>query len=423
MTDTQKIELRISAVQQRLREIAQLEGDTYSEEIQIENRTLQTEFGQLEERKRASLIAEGDAETRAQELHQPDAEHRERLELRSKARLTNYLLAADRGRRVDGVEAELSAAAKVNGIPLELFDVPRPEQRDVTPAPGTVGVNLDPIRPAVFANSIAPRLGIDMPMVPSGSFATATVTTSQTAEAKDKGDAITATAGALSVNTASPKRISARLEILIEAIAEVGQENFEAILRQNTSLVLSDQLDTQMINGNGTAPNLIGMFQALTDPTGTAPATIADFDDFVAQFANGIDGLWSEDTKAVAIVCGVATYQLSARTFRDVASDLGDTAFSDYAREHFGGWWTNRRMPAKAAHIQQAILYRQGRSMQGGMGGMRTAVCPHWGEIAIDDVYTGAASGQRSFNLHVLIGDVIIVQDDVYEQVRFRVST
>ena len=73
MTDTQKIELRISAVQQRLREIAQLEGDTYSEEIQIENRTLQTEFGQLEERKRASLIAEGDAETRAQELHQPDA--------------------------------------------------------------------------------------------------------------------------------------------------------------------------------------------------------------------------------------------------------------------------------------------------------------------------------------------------------------
>ena len=70
-------------------------------------------------------------------------------------------------------------------------------------------------------------------------------------------------------------------------------------------------------------------------------------------------------------------------------------AFSDYAREHFGGWWTNKRMPAKTGHIQQAILYRQGRSMQGGMGGMRTAVCPHWGEIAIDDVYTGAASGQR----------------------------
>ena len=44
MTDSQKIELRISAVQQRLREIAQLEGDTYSEEVQIENRELQKEF-------------------------------------------------------------------------------------------------------------------------------------------------------------------------------------------------------------------------------------------------------------------------------------------------------------------------------------------------------------------------------------------
>ena len=419
MTDTQKIELRISAVQQRLREIAQLEGDTYSEEVQIENRTLQTEFGQLEERKRASMIAEGAAETRAQELHQPDAE---RIELRSKAKLTNYLLSAAKGQMISGVEAELSAAG-VGGIPLELWEVRQPETRAVTEAPGTVGVNLDTIRPAVFANSIAPKLGIEMPMVPSGTYASATINASQTAAAKTKGADAAATAGTFRVATASPKRISARLELTLEDIAQVGQENFESVLRQNTSLVLSDELDTQMINGNGSAPNLIGMFQALTDPTGTAPATIADFDDFVAQFANGIDGLWSEDTKAVAIACGVETFRLSAKTFRDATADLGSMAFSDYAREHFGGWWTNKRMPAKTGHIQQAILYRQGRSMQGGMGGMRTAVCPHWGEIAIDDVYTGAASGQRSFNLHVLIGDVIIVQDDVYEQVRYRVST
>ena len=369
MTDSQKIELRISAVQQRLREIAQLEGDTYTEGIQTENRELQKEFGQLEERKRASLIAEGAAETRAQELHQPDSEARERIELRSKARLTNYLLSAAKGQMISGVEAELSAAAGVGGIPLELWEVRQPETRAVTESPGTVGVNLDTIRPAVFANSIAPKLGIEMPMVPSGTYASATISQSQTAAAKDKGADAAATAGTFRVATASPKRISARLELTLEDIAQVGQENFEAVLRQNTSLVLSDELDKQAINGNGTSPNLAGIFERLTDPTATL-TDVADFDAFVGVFANGIDGLWAEDGPSpMAIVAGVATYKLSAKTFRDATADLGSMAVSDYAREHFGGWWTNKRMPAAVSMVQQGILYRMGRSHAGRRGG------------------------------------------------------
>ena len=107
--------------------------------------------------------------------------------------LTNFLLAAARGRMVDGAEAELAAAAGIEGrgIPLELWDIPalaeqRQEDRAITPAPGTVGINLDPIRPQVFANSIAPRLGIQMPRVTSGTYATGTITTSQSAAALAK---------------------------------------------------------------------------------------------------------------------------------------------------------------------------------------------------------------------------------------------
>ena len=84
-----------------------------------------------------------------------DAEQRERVELRSRASLTGYLRAAISGRQVDGAERELAEAAGVDGIPLELWDTPEREKRaDVpTSAPGTVGVNLDRIRPAVFAHS------------------------------------------------------------------------------------------------------------------------------------------------------------------------------------------------------------------------------------------------------------------------------
>ena len=400
--------------------------DDLTDETRAELDTIEKGVPDLERQIRAAMVGLEEEERAAQttETDSPDAELRERIELRGKAQLTNFLLAAARGRIVDGAEAELCAAAGVQGIPLELWDLPRPaEQRDITPAPGTVGINLDPIRPAVFANSIAPRLGVQMPRVMSGTYATGTITTSQTATPLAKSAAAVGAVGAISVTTATPKRISARLELTLEDIAAVGQANFESILRENLSLALSDELDDQTINGNGTAPNLAGMFQRLTNPSAPG-ATVATFDDFVAAFAGGIDGLWANTIKEVAIVAGVDTYRLSAQTFRDIATaDLGDKAFADYAMQHFGGFWTNKRMPAKAAHIQQAILYRMGRSMMGGSGAMRTAVCPHWNEISIDDIYSGSAKGERYFTMHVLLGDVILVQPSAYAQVAFRVST
>ena len=413
-----------SRARARMAEIGVLGEDQWTPEIRSEFEQVEKAVPDTEAQVRAARAAVEveEGEQRQQTVETPDGEQRERLELRSRASLTNYLLCAARGRMVDGAEAELAAAAGVQGISLELWDVPV-ERRDVTPAPGTVGVNLDPIRPAVFANSIAPRLGIEMPRVGTGTYATATITTSQDAAAKAKSAAAAATAGALTVTTATPKRVSARLELALEDIAAVGQANFEAILRENLSLALSDELDDQAINGDGQAPNLSGIFQRLMNPAAPG-AGVATFDAFVAGFAGGIDGLWANTIKDVAIVAGVETYSLSARTFRDATGqDLGDKAFADYAMEMYGGWWTNKRMPAKAAHVQQAILYRKGRSMMGGAGAMRTAVCPHWNEVSIDDIYSGSAKGERYFTMHVLLGDVILVQPDAYAQVSFRVST
>ena len=315
----------------------------------------------LERQIRAATVAleteEREAETRA--ANEPDNEMRERVELRSKAQLTNFIMAAARNRMVDGAEAELQAAAGVSGhgIPLELWDVPTKQRtgedgrevRVVTDAPGTVGVNLDPIRPAVFANAVAPRLGIEMPRVMSGTFSSATITTSQSAAALAKGTDAAAVAGAFTVTSSTPKRVSARLELTLEDIAAVGQANFESILRENLSLALSAELDDQALNGDGSGANLTGIFQRLTDPT-VIPAAVADFDYFVEAFADGVDGLWANTVQEVKMVAGVDTYRLSAQTFRDPSSGTaggrGDKAFADYAMAMYGGWWTNSRMPA-----------------------------------------------------------------------------
>ena len=222
-----------SKSRQRLAELSREESLTDDTRAEID--ALETGVPDLERQLRAAeatVAVEQDGETRAVE---PDAEKRERIELRSKASLTEFFLARMQGRMVQGAEAELVKAAEVRdgAIPLELWDVPvPPEQRAATEAPGTVGVNLDRIRPAVFANSIAPRLGIEMPRVMSGTYASATLDTSLTAGALAKGTDAAATAATFAVTAVTPKRISARLSIQIEDVAAVGQANFESILRE-----------------------------------------------------------------------------------------------------------------------------------------------------------------------------------------------
>ena len=375
----------------RMAELAVL--DELSVEQRAELDTIENGTPDLERQIRAAVIAVEDEEKAAETrtANEPDAEQRERIELRSRASLTEYLLARMQGRMLNGAEAELAQAAEIRdgAVPIELWDTADViEQRaDVaTGTPSTVGINLDRIRPAVFANSIAPRLGIEMPRVESGTYASATIATSLTAVAKNKGDAQEATAATFAVTSVTPKQISARLGIAIEDVAAVGQTNCESILRENLSLVLSDELDDQAINGDGQAPNLTGIFQRLTDPS--APTAVADFDAFAAAHAGGIDGLWANTLKEVAIVCGPATMALSARTFQSATNYKREMSAAAYAMANTGGLWTNTRMPDVASNVQQAILYRKGRSMMGGVGAMRTAVCPHWNEIGIDDIYS-----------------------------------
>ena len=395
-------------------------ADSLTAETRAEFDAIETGTPDLERQIRAATLAveqEEGEQRQAAAAAEPDAELRERLELRSRASLGRYLEAALRGRLPSGAEAELAAAAGVEGIPIELWDVPAEHRADApTPSPATVGVNLDPIRPQLFASSIAPRLGIDMPRVASGSYATATITTAMTAAPKAKGTTADSTAAAFTVTSATPKRVSARMSIRIEDVAAVGAANFESALRENLASALTAELDDQAINGSGTAPALAGMFSLLMDPSD--PSNTTTFDLFLSGFASGIDGLWASTMSEVGVVANVESYQLAARAFRDAGdgAERGDMAFADYARMHTAGLWTNKRMPVAASGIAPAILYRTGRP------GVRKAVCPHWGYVSVDDIYSGSAEGERYFTMHVLLGDVILVQPDAYSEIRFKVT-
>ena len=53
---------------------------------------------------------------------------------------------------------------------------------------------------------------------------------------------------------------------------------------------------------------------------------------------------------------------------------------------------------------------------------MRTVVCPHWKVVSIDEIYNGPASGTRHFTMHVLLGEVILMQPYAYQQAAFKVA-
>ena len=111
------------------------------------------------------------------------------------------------------------------------------------------------------------RLMLDMPTVPSGTYATATLGTGATADAVDEGRRrcpIRPRPGR-AVST-TPHRVGAALDLSLEDIAAVGAENFESVLRQHISLVLADEIDDQLINGDGKQRRPHRVFPAAHQP-------------------------------------------------------------------------------------------------------------------------------------------------------------
>ena len=300
-----RIETRAAAILS-----GEVEGDTDAELIELAAKKKSL----LERRTAIQALVGAEEAAQVQAVDGPDAEHRARLELRSRATLTGYLRAAVQGRAVQGAERELAEAAGIDdgSIPLEIWEVERRADAP-TAAPSTTGITLDPVQPAVFAASAAASLGIAMPMVGTGDYATGTITTSLTAQTRGKGVVTDSTAATITVAKASPKRVSARMSIRIEDVASIGVENFESALRQNLQAVLTDALDDQLLNGDNSGANLHGILPQLTavsDPSNTAV-----FDDFISTAAGAIDGIWSGRMTEVGMLVGPETYRLAARKF------------------------------------------------------------------------------------------------------------
>ena len=166
MTTTQRLQILASSQRSRLAELAGL--DELTPELRAELDTLGTTHQDTESQLRAAIAS--DAAATPPDNPAIDSEVRERLELRAKTGIGDFLRAAVGGAAVTGAAAEYADACgvpTVGHLPMAIFarTAPTVETRAITPGPAVKGM-LQPTVPFVFERSAAASLGIVMPTVP-----------------------------------------------------------------------------------------------------------------------------------------------------------------------------------------------------------------------------------------------------------------
>ena len=376
------------------------------------------EYREASEGLRTALIAEDGEETVAI----VDGESRERLELRERSSLAAFVSAAVRGAEVKGAEAEVSAAhgCPHGFVPWEMLEVREAplEYRDVTPAPSTTGIQQAAIQPSVFLANALSFLGIDMPVVDSGTPAYPVLSTKVTAEARDKGVAGPATAGAYTVTTTTFKRITGAFDFSMEDAQKLV--GLEESLRENIGSVMGSAIDEFGLNGQAAVSNKVTKVHGLMGPSGnnnqeivpaTAEGTTTNFVKYIQKLAGAIDGLWATSPAAVRLLTGpeVVAHMLSQY------STTGPRSAYNEVSTVFGGVYGSDRVP-HATNVQAGLARLTSV-------GQRAAVMPRWqGVELIRDPYSNSLKGEVRVTAAALIGGIKVLRQGAFKALSFKAA-
>ena len=329
----------------------------------------------LEPEMRAAIVAEGAAETRDRTEFGDDPEGRELRALVADASAGAIFAATLEHRATDGRTAELQQhfGLAPNQVPLAMLRS-AVETRAVTPAPGDVGTNQQPIIPAVFPQSCAAFLGVDMPTVGVGEAVFPVLTTSAVVGVPAEGaipsgtglDTEGATTGAFAADVLSPSRLQAAFFYSREDRARFA--GMDAALRMNLSEALSDKLDQQILNGT----------EGLLNGTVLANhnvSAVTSYATYRAEFGYGrVDGIYATGIGDIRMVVGSATYGHMAGQFR--STNAGDRAAVEDLMDVTGGVKVSAHVPALSGGNKQNAVIR--------LGMRRDMVAPLWEGVTLD---------------------------------------
>ena len=386
MTNAQKIELRRSEIRSRLGEIAGLEGAAVTAEIGTERDTLLTELAASEPQLRAAIESDQTEARQRGDQAAGDGEDAERASLVQRATLSAFVGEARSQLPISsGPEAELraavfGAASRPGVTPWEVL-LPRGVERRADAATGVAdnaGATGHPVLARLFATSATAFLGVNLVSVERGVSSHPVLSAGVSPAMAVKGAAKDAEAATVLITSLPPVRLTARYLASIEDFARI--DSLEDALRADLVAALAEKMDQQVIAGDGAAPNVEGIQDAVA--AAAAPAAVSAFPDFVGISANAVDGIGAGSSRQIRLLVDLKTYRGASKTFADGVSG------SDYLSMNSAGLRTSPHLVSSDAKLGETLCYR---TMAPG-----SAIATIWSgfEMIIRDDLSGAASGQ-----------------------------
>ena len=392
MLKSQDLSLKLSATKQKLNVLNALE--TRSEEQTNEMDELTQTALRHEIEYRSAVVCEDAALDDAKGMFGGDGEAAEIRQLRGKATLQNYVIAALENRAATGVEAEFNAALGIvqgNRFPLILLAGKEPERRATSDT--DTAVDAMPWLDRLFAETAAAYLGIGFESVSPGvanyPITTAGGTPAQRARTQD---AVSAP-WRVSVTELKPARCAVHLEYSKEDDLRIPM--LEESLIRDLRMALIERIDRSVFLGDDTATGTDADVVGLDTAAGVSEQTLTQAfkvrpDKTVQAFTGLVDGIHATDLSDLKIVASEGSFQLWTGHVLDVSGETASVfkTLAQFLNESRVMWQTRELEPATTADKFGAFVSRA-RGLTG------AARAPMWRSAElISDPYSKAKSGE-----------------------------
>ena len=407
MTAKQKIEVkkgeketRERAIKKRINEILGLDESATTAEIRTERDSLMTEsravsdaIDELETQRKAAILAAPETETRGTVM---DSETRERVELRSKSSVVNYLRAAVEMRSVKDAEADYNASLGMGSdqFPLEMLAPPEVRQTTDTDTMANQGSWLD----RLFEATAAGHIGVTFNSVGPGVASFPVTTAGATAEQQAKSEAASAAAWTVSVSELKPKRNAVHAIFSIEDAARIGP-GLEDALQRDLRMALVEGIDRAIFKGDstptGTDADIVGFQSAGISENTLTQANKIKGDKILELLAAYINGKHAVSPEDLRIVASVGTNVLWLTKLQAAAVD--NMTIAQFLSASGISWTTRGAIDTATSNGDFGAYIGLGVGIEG------AAVAAVWENASlVRDPYSGASKGEVGLVLNTL---------------------
>ena len=429
MTPMQRHGLRLSEIRQRLNEISGLSGEALTDEVRAEADKLTAEFRDVETQWRAAVVAEGVAEAEANgDAGDGDGQPAEVRNLRRQVSVQDYLTAAYSGRPLSGAAQELNDALEIRamggGVPIpwavladgEAADVEhRVDATTTTTQLGGVATRR-PILQRLFARDIFAAMGVRLDSVPTGLTEWPLMTGGTDVRAKSEGAAREdSDAATFSTTSLKPKKLTGAFKWTYEQALQIGPD-LEASLRRDLTDSVRNLMNDQLVRGNGTSPNITGLFGAIAAATDLSSAA-ATYATLSALHCEGVDGIHAAMESEVSSLIGIDTYRFACGLYQTGSGEAAIEALNRRGRSCMATPYIPAPVTANSATKQDAILHA-------GMDAMRgDSVAAVWPSLeVIRDPYSGASKGEIVLTWLSFWDARVALRADAYKRIAIQTA-